>query len=184
MKELVVRDEIFEQQEELLVQEALEAWKAILKLEKEKNEIVELELAQSKKTISSLKNSSDALQDWYDILQKNHKNLEVQFDAFWSSTSSSSSELKTIKAFTSNGCGRWYHIVDINVYVSHEKTIDSLKSMVKSFEAKVQENKKSSDNGKVEYARGEYLNTRMSHVKSGIGYKGDKHNSRVNNNDK
>jgi hypothetical protein len=33
----------------------------------------------------------------------------------------------------------------------------------------------------IEYARSAYLNVRMSHIKSGIGYKtGDKHNSRVN----
>jgi hypothetical protein len=34
---------------------------------------------------------------------------------------------------------------------------------------------------KVEYARSVFLNVRMPHIKSGIGYKnGDKHNSRVN----
>jgi hypothetical protein len=34
---------------------------------------------------------------------------------------------------------------------------------------------------KVEYSRSVFLNARMSHIKSGIGYKnGDKHNSRVN----
>jgi hypothetical protein len=33
----------------------------------------------------------------------------------------------------------------------------------------------------VEYARSVFLNVRMPHIKSGIGYKnGDKHNSRVN----
>jgi hypothetical protein len=34
---------------------------------------------------------------------------------------------------------------------------------------------------KIEYVRSVFLNARMSHIKSGIGYKnGDKHNSRVN----
>jgi hypothetical protein len=34
---------------------------------------------------------------------------------------------------------------------------------------------------KIEYVRSVFLNVRMSHIKSGIGYKnGDKHNSRVN----
>jgi hypothetical protein len=51
--------------------------KKFLKLEKEKNE----ELAQNKETISSLKSSSDALQDSYYVLKKTHKDLEVQFDA-------------------------------------------------------------------------------------------------------
>jgi hypothetical protein len=38
---------------------------------------------------------------------------------------------------------------------------------------------------KLVYARSAYLNARRPHIKNGIGYKvGDKHNSRVNNNDK
>jgi hypothetical protein len=37
---------------------------------------------------------------------------------------------------------------------------------------------------KLEYARSAYLNARRPHIKNVIGYKmGDKHNSRVNNND-
>jgi hypothetical protein len=52
-----------------------------LKLEKEINEKLDQELVQNKKTISSLKISSGALQDSYDILQKTHKDIEVQFDA-------------------------------------------------------------------------------------------------------
>jgi hypothetical protein len=41
---------------------------------------------QSKETISSLRSSSGAIQDSYDVLQRTHKDLEMQFDAFWSST--------------------------------------------------------------------------------------------------
>jgi hypothetical protein len=48
-----------------------------LKLEKEKKEKLDQELAQSKETISSIKISSGALQDSYDVLQKTHKDLEV-----------------------------------------------------------------------------------------------------------
>jgi hypothetical protein len=59
----------------------------LLKLEKEKNEKLDQELAKSKETNSSLKISSCALQDSYDILQKTQKDLKVQFDALWSSTS-------------------------------------------------------------------------------------------------
>jgi hypothetical protein len=51
----------------------------LLKLEKEKNEKLDQELAQSKETISSLKSSSVALQDSYNVLQKTHKDVEVQF---------------------------------------------------------------------------------------------------------
>jgi hypothetical protein len=39
--------------------------------------------------------------------------------------------------------------------------------------------------GKIEYARSAYLNVRRAHIKNVIGYKtDDKHNSRVNSNDK
>jgi hypothetical protein len=69
-----------------------------LKLEKEINEKLDQELVQNKKTISSLKISSGALQDSYDILQKTHKDIEVQFDALWSSTSKPSNNNE---AFTS-----------------------------------------------------------------------------------
>jgi hypothetical protein len=51
--------------------------KRLLKLEKVKNE----ELAQGNETISSPKSSSGALQDSYDVLQKTHKDLKVQFNA-------------------------------------------------------------------------------------------------------
>jgi hypothetical protein len=40
-------------------------------------------------------------------------------------------------------------------------------------------------NEKIEYARSVFLNARRPHIKNGISYKsGDKHNSRVNSNDK
>jgi hypothetical protein len=44
---------------------------------------------------------------------------------------------------------------------------------------------RASTDDKNEYARSVFLNARMSHIKNGIGYKSeDKHNSRVNSNDK
>jgi hypothetical protein len=59
--------------------ESNEEIKKLLKLEKEKNEKLDQELAQNKVTISSLKSLSGALQDLYHVLQKTHKDLEVQF---------------------------------------------------------------------------------------------------------
>jgi hypothetical protein len=65
-KELVVRDQLLEDQEDLLEQERKNTCelKRLLKLEKDKNE----ELAQSKETISSLEGTIGALQDSYDVL--------------------------------------------------------------------------------------------------------------------
>jgi hypothetical protein len=79
LKEIRIHDELLDQQEKLLVQEreSNQALNKLLKLEKEKKEKLDQELAQSKETISSLKISSGAFQDSYDVLQKTHKNLEV-----------------------------------------------------------------------------------------------------------
>jgi hypothetical protein len=125
-----------------------------LKLEKEKNEELAQELVQGKETISSLKSSSGALQDSYDVLQKTNKDLEVQFDAIWASTPKPSSTPETTKASTSKGCERCYNIyidalcaqnqysnVEQVVVESCDETIgkesDALKLEVKMLEQKV-----------------------------------------------
>jgi DNA-directed RNA polymerase subunit F len=78
-KELVVQVHLHEVQKYLLEQERKNTceFKRLLKLEKEKNEELVQELVQAKETISSLKSSSGALQDLYDVLRKTHKDLEV-----------------------------------------------------------------------------------------------------------
>jgi hypothetical protein len=65
-KELVVQDQFLEVQKDILEQERQITCelKKLLKLEKEKNE----KLAQGKDTIDSLKSSSGALKDSYDVL--------------------------------------------------------------------------------------------------------------------
>jgi hypothetical protein len=69
-KELVAREQLLEDQEDLLEQERKNTceFKRLLKLEKVKNEELAQELVQSKETISSLKSSSGSLQDSYDVL--------------------------------------------------------------------------------------------------------------------
>jgi predicted nuclease with TOPRIM domain len=78
-QELVAWDQLLEDREDLLEQQRKSTCelKKLLNLEMEKNE----ELAQGKDTISSLEGSIGALQDSHDVLQKTHKDLEVQFDA-------------------------------------------------------------------------------------------------------
>jgi hypothetical protein len=88
MRQVGDRDGLFEQQEELLVQERKisEELKKLLALEKGKVEKLNQELAKSKETTCSLKSSIGALQGQHDILLKTHQDLEVQFGALWSST--------------------------------------------------------------------------------------------------
>jgi hypothetical protein len=113
MKQINLRDELFEQQEKLLVQErkSNSELKKILALEKEKNEKLDQKLAKSKETTTSLESSIGALQKTHDALQKIHKDFKVQFDVLWSSFSSTpSSDLDRAKASTSNGCDRCYNV--------------------------------------------------------------------------
>jgi hypothetical protein len=63
MKQIGARDQLLEQQEELLVQE---------------------------RKINSLKSSIGALHGEHNVLLKAHQDLKVQFDALWSSTSKTS----------------------------------------------------------------------------------------------
>jgi hypothetical protein len=151
-KELKAQDQVLEDQEDFLEQERKSTCelKKLLSLEKVKNE----ELAQGKETISSLKGSIGALQNSYDVLKKIHKDLELQFDALWTSTSKPSSTPKTTKGSSSNGCERFYNIhidalhaqsrhsnVEQVIVESCDKDIgkenDNLKLEVKRLEQKV-----------------------------------------------
>jgi hypothetical protein len=69
MKQVRIRDELLEQQEELLVQErkSTKKLKKLLALEKSKVEKLDQELAQSNETTCSLKSSIDALQGQHDV---------------------------------------------------------------------------------------------------------------------
>jgi hypothetical protein len=84
MRQVGARDELLEQQEELLVQERKisEQLKKLLSLKKGKVEKLNQELAKNKKTTCSLKSSIGALQGQYDVLLKTHQNLEAQFGTF------------------------------------------------------------------------------------------------------
>jgi hypothetical protein len=99
----------------LLVQErkSNKELKKLLELEKGKVEKLDQELAQSKEITYSLKSSIGALQDQHDLLQKIYQDLEVQFDALWSSTSKTSSHLEAPKASTGKGCEICYNL-DLN----------------------------------------------------------------------
>jgi uncharacterized protein involved in exopolysaccharide biosynthesis len=85
MRQVRARDELLEQQEELLVQERKisEELKKLLALEKGKVEKLDQELAKSKEITCSLKSSIRDLQDQHVVLLKTRQDLEVQFDALW-----------------------------------------------------------------------------------------------------
>jgi hypothetical protein len=78
MRQVGARDELLEQQEELLVQERKisEELKKLLALEKAKVEKLDQELAKRKKTTYSLKSSIGSLQGQHDVLLKTHQILK------------------------------------------------------------------------------------------------------------
>jgi cell division protein FtsB len=141
-------------------------------------------------------------------LLKTRQDLEVQFDALWSSTSktSTNSKASTIQVSVET-CDD--QIAQENDHLKRE--VKKLKLEVNKLkkQAKVQPSQDNRNNmmkklerekiapkiasqppnkqvqkvrdEKVEYARSVFLNARKPHIKSQIGYKnGDKHNSRVN----
>jgi hypothetical protein len=85
-------------------------------------EKLDQELAQSKETTCSLNSSVCALQGQHDVLLKTHQNLEVQFDALWSSSSKTSSDPKTPQASTSKRCEKCYNI-DFNAPCSNVEKV-------------------------------------------------------------
>jgi chromosome segregation ATPase len=124
MKQVGDRDELLEQQEELLVPERKnnEELKKLLALEKGKVEKLDQELAKSKEATCSLKSSISALQGQHDVLQKTHRDLEVQFDARWSTTSKTSSDPKAPQVSTSKECERCYNL-DVNASCSNVEKV-------------------------------------------------------------
>jgi hypothetical protein len=156
MKQVGVRDELLDQQEELLIQERKwnEELKKILALEKGKVEKLDRELAKRKEATCSLKSSIGALQGQHDVLQKTHRELEVQFDALWSSTSKTSSDPEAPQVSTSKGCERCYNL-DVNASYSNVEQVlvgtcdeaigkenDYLKREIKKLELEVNKLKK------------------------------------------
>jgi hypothetical protein len=134
MRQVRARDELLEQQEQLLVEERKisEELKKLLTLKKSKVEKFDQELVKSKKITCSLKSLISALQGQYDVLLKTHQDLEVQFIALWSSTSKT---LTNDKVFTSQ--------VSVKTYgdqIAQEN--DHLKREVKKLELEVNKLKK------------------------------------------
>jgi hypothetical protein len=96
MRQEGARDELLEQQEELLVQERKisEELKKLLALKKGKVKKLDQELVKNKETTCSLKSSISALQGQHNVLIKTHQDFNVQFDALRSSTSKTSTNDK------------------------------------------------------------------------------------------
>jgi ubiquitin len=95
-------------------------------------EKLDQELTKSKEITCSLKNSIGALQGQHDVLLKTHQDLEVQFDALWSSTSKTSTNDKA--------CTSQVSMETCDDQIAQEN--DHLKGEVKKLELEVNKLKK------------------------------------------
>ena len=197
----------------MLVQERKisEELKKLLALEKGKVEKFDQKLAKSKDTTCSLKSSIGALQSQHDVLLKTHQDLEVQFDALWSSTFKTSTNDKASTnqvsvetcedpiAQENDHLKREVKKLELEVnklkkqakvqppqgnYSNVVKKLEKGKATPKIASQPSKKQVQNEKDEKVEYARSVFLNARRPHIKSGIDNKNDdKHNSRVNTKD-
>nr|CAD41679.1 OSJNBa0019K04.26 [Oryza sativa Japonica Group] len=75
---------------------------------------------------TSLRDVNETLQEKFAILDKSHKDLEVQLDTLWSSTSQPNVVSNSSNPSTSNGCARCYNI-DLTSYATNVDAMQALK---------------------------------------------------------
>nr|ABA98120.1 transposon protein, putative, unclassified [Oryza sativa Japonica Group] len=75
---------------------------------------------------ASLRDVNETLQEKFASLDKSHKDLEVQFDTLWNSTSQPNVVSNSSNPSTSNGCARCYNI-DLNSYATNVDAMQALK---------------------------------------------------------
>jgi hypothetical protein len=177
MEELNEKNDLLEKQEDLLILEKkrnLELKELIIKKE-EKCKALDKELAESKETNTSLKNTNVSLQDELVCL---NKSLELQFDTLLSNASTPQDN-SSINSSIAQPCLRCKDI-DVDACLTNIKLIESLKVKITFLEGEAQQKKKDLEQEKLKYARGAYLNSRRPNIKDGIGFqRGEKHNARI-----
>ncbi|KAJ1283655.1 hypothetical protein BS78_03G145000 [Paspalum vaginatum] len=104
----------------------------------------DVELANAKPSMDELKGAKDVLQQNISSLEVQYKELQVQFDTLWNTTSTSSSVPLDSSASTSNGCKKCYDH-DMNSCATNLEKVGILEEKVKQFELGNKEGKKSNN---------------------------------------
>ncbi|XP_066166983.1 uncharacterized protein [Oryza sativa Japonica Group] len=128
MRALDSKEQSLERQEELLILENKRnlALEESLAKECAKNEQLANELNLANGSLASLRDVNETLQEKFASLDKSHKDLEVQFDTLWNSTSQPIVVSNSSNPSTSNGCARCYNI-DLNSYATNVDAMQALK---------------------------------------------------------
>nr|AAK70631.1 Putative copia-type pol polyprotein [Oryza sativa Japonica Group]AAM47283.1 Putative copia-type pol polyprotein [Oryza sativa Japonica Group] len=128
MRALDSKEQSLKRQEELLIVEKKRnlALEESLAKECAKNEQLANELNLANGSLASLRDVNETLQEKFASLDKSHKDLEVQFDTFWNSTSQPNVVSNYSNPSTSNGCARCYNI-DLNFYATNVNAMQALK---------------------------------------------------------
>ncbi|XP_066166773.1 uncharacterized protein [Oryza sativa Japonica Group] len=128
MRALDSKEQLLERQEELLILEKKRNLALGESLAKEcaKNEHLTNEFNLANGSLASIRNVNETLQEKFASLEKSHKDLEVQFDTLWNSTSQPNVVSNSSNPSTSNGCARCYNI-DLNSYATSVDAMQALK---------------------------------------------------------
>nr|CAH66492.1 H0321H01.1 [Oryza sativa]CAH66516.1 OSIGBa0142C11.4 [Oryza sativa] len=128
MRALNSKEQSLERQEELLILEKKRnlALEESLAKECAKNEQLANEFNLANGSLASLRDVNETLQEKFVNLDKSHKDLEVQFDTLWNSTSQPNVVSNPSNPSTSNGCARCYNI-DLNSYATNVDAMQALK---------------------------------------------------------
>ncbi|XP_066165897.1 uncharacterized protein [Oryza sativa Japonica Group] len=128
MRALDSKEQSLERQEELLILEKKRNLDLEESLAKEcaKNEQLANDLNLANGSLASLRDVNETLQEKFACLDKSHKDLEVQFDTLWNSTSQPNVVSNSSNPSTSNGCVRCYNIY-LNSYATNIDAMQALK---------------------------------------------------------
>nr|CAH66640.1 OSIGBa0140A01.8 [Oryza sativa] len=128
MRALDSKEQSLERQEDLLIlkkKRNLDLEESLTK-EYAKNEQLANDLNLANGSLASLRDVNETLQEKFSCLDKSHKDLEVQFDTLWNSTSQPNVVSNSSNPSTSNGCVRCYNIY-LNSYATNIDAMQALK---------------------------------------------------------
>ena len=146
----------------------------------ERSEVADLKksLSKEKESHALTKKKNIALKEKYCVLDKKHKEKELQYDLRESHSQLSS--VKNISNFSSNeGCGKCYSL-DLKMYSTNLANVEVMRKQITRLNDLLKTKCESAASGKENQPRKAlYKDGRHPHIKDGLGHtKGGKYNGR------
>ena len=139
-------------------------------------------LANEQEDHARTKKANVALNEKYCVLNKKHKELELQYSTLRESNPHLSTTKDTSTPSTSQGCGKCYN-VDLNAYATNLANMKAMKKEMARFNTLVdkgcQNTKKTASGKENQPKRPQYIDGRNPRIKDGLGHvEGNKTNGR------